>query len=339
MGRSKDRILYIGTANGLYRAEPNGGDEYTPQLLGLQGKGTVAIRPLVDQRDPRRLYAGTSASGVCRSEDGGETWQEVNDGILYKEMWSLAQHPTTGELFAGSGPSAVFKSADGGDTWTDLDQLRTLPSTKDWTFPRPPHVSHIKDFGFSLTDPLRILCPIEEGWLLRTTDGGKTWQNLQDEVEFDAHYVTVMPNDPAVVIMTSGDGAYRSLDGGEHFTQITRGLDRRYIGQIAVHPARPNVLLTVAAAVVPPMWRRPEGADVAIYRSENQGETWEQVKGGLPELITAGSRPVASDPQDPNAFCVGMQDGTVWLTEDGGDSFQCVVRGIPPVGAVTVAAR
>src|SRR5205809_209387 len=104
MGKSRDRLLYIGTANGLYRAEPNGGD-----------------------------------------------------------------------------------------AWTDCDQLRSLPSTKDWTFPRPPHVSHIKDFGFSLTDPLRILCPIEEGWLLRTTDGGNTWENLQDEVEFDAHYVTVMP--------------------------------------------------------------------------------------------------------------------------------------------------
>src|SRR6266508_3416280 len=138
MAATSDRVLYIGTADGLFEATPNGGT-YQTRPLGLEGKGAVRY-PTVDAEDPRRLYAGTSLEGMWRSEDGGQSWQEINRGILYKEMFSLAQNPVTGELYAGSQPAAIFKSANGGDSWTDCTGVRELPETIHWTFPRPPHV-------------------------------------------------------------------------------------------------------------------------------------------------------------------------------------------------------
>jgi photosystem II stability/assembly factor-like uncharacterized protein len=338
MAIGSDRILYIGTADGLYQAKSEG-NGYEACLLGLRGKGALRSPVVLDREDGQRIYAATAKAGVYRSEDGGQSWREINDGITYKEAWSLAQHPKTGELYVGTGPSSVFKSTDGGDTWSDCEQLRNLPETIDWTFPRPPHVSHVKGLALCPDDPMIILGAVEEGWVIRSQDGGKTWQNIKEGVEFDAHSIAVMPDNPTVVIVTSGKGVYRSVNRGESFVNSSDGLDCRYMAQLVVHPARPKVLFTAAAAVPPPFWRRPEGAASAFYRSENQGDTWERLSGGLPSHFKAAPRAVAGDPEQPDSFFVGMTDGTVWLTKDGGDSFRQILNGLLEVTSMRVAQR
>src|SRR5437867_6907683 len=97
---SDDRVLYLGTSGGLFRAEEQGG-EYDATLLGLSERGGIRYPIVVDRDDPQRLFAGTGRGGIFRSEDEGGTWRDVNEGIVYKEIWSLAQHPRTGELIAG----------------------------------------------------------------------------------------------------------------------------------------------------------------------------------------------------------------------------------------------
>lgn len=279
----------------------------------------------------------TSRGGVFRSEDRGRSWREINEGIVYKETWSLAQHPKTGELVLGTGPTAIFKSSDGGDHWSECEQLRTLPETQDWTFPNPPHVSHVKGLSLCASDPLLIFGAVEEGWLIRSKDGGKTWQNIKQGTEFDSHSVAVMPDDPAIVIATSGKSFYKSGDGGDRFTKHDRGLDRCYMAQVALHPSRPKVFLTAAAAVPPPFWRRPEGADSGFYLSDDRGDSWQRLTGGLPEHFKSAPRAVAGDPEDPNSFLIGMTDGSVWLTEDGGEDFRQIITGLPQVMSIRVA--
>ena len=117
----------------------------------------------------------------------------------------------------------------------------------------------------------------------------------------------------------------------------SEGLDCRYMAQLIVHPARPKLLFTAAAAVPPPFWRRPEGACSAFYRSENQGDSWERLSGGLPEHFKAAPRAVAGDAEDPNGFFVGMTDGTVWLSENGGESFRQILIDLPQVTSIRVA--
>src|SRR4051794_13687740 len=112
------RRIYVGTMDGLHEAVGNGGG-YTTRPLGLQGEGALRSPVVFDCDKPGRMYAATSRGGVFRSEDGGETWQEINRGIVYKECWSIAQQPSTGELWVGTGPTAMFHSTDGGDTWNE----------------------------------------------------------------------------------------------------------------------------------------------------------------------------------------------------------------------------
>lgn len=338
MAVKSDRILYIGTAEGLYQAE-SAGNGYKARPLGLQGKGPLRAPIVIDHREPRRIYAATSRGGMFRSEDRGQTWREINEGIVYKEAWSLVQDPKTGELILGTGPSSVFKSKDGGDSWTDCEHLRTLRETIDWSFPNPPHVSHVKGLALSADDPMIIFGAVEEGWIIRSKDGGKTWQNIKEGTEFDSHSVAVMPDDPAVVIATSGKWFYKSTDGGDHFAKSATGLDRCYMAQVAFHPSRPRVFITAAAAVPPPFWRRPEGADTGFYRSEDQGASWQRLSGGLPEHFKAAPRMVANDPEGPNNFFVGMTDGGVWMTADGGESFRQILAGLPQIMSIRVAVH
>lgn len=335
---SAERVLYIGTEQGLYQALPENGG-FKPRPAGLQDQGALRSPVVIDRWDPRRMYAATGRGGVFRSEDRGASWRAINEGILYKEAWSLAQHPKSGELVLGTGPSAVFKSNNGGDSWTDCESLRSLPETEDWTFPQPPHLSHVKGLALSPADPAVIFGAIEEGWLIRSRDGGKSWQNLKQGTEFDSHSVAVMPDDPQTVIATSGKSFYKSRDGGDHFAKSAAGLDRRYMAQAAFHPARPELFFTAAAAVPPPFWRRPEGADTAFYRSENRGDSWERLSGGLPDYFKAAPRAVAGDPEEPNSFLFGMNDGSLWTTEDAGESFRRVAAGMPQVMSIRVAYR
>ena len=335
---SADRVLYLRTSGGFFRAEERGG-EYEPTLLGLTDRGGIRYPIVVDCGDPRLLFAGTGRAGVFRSEDAGETWHEINEGIVYKEIWSLAQHPRTGELIAGTGPATVFKSRNRGETWTECERFKSVPTTREWSFPRPPHVAHTKGLSLYADDPSLIYASVEEGWAMRSRDAGETWENLKENLEFDLHYIYVMPDDPTIVLATSGHGFYRSCDGGDTWTESEDGLDFHYFAPLAFHPAHPQVLFTAAASTPPPGWRRPEGAEGGFYRSEDRGQSWRRLRGGLPERLPAAPRALASDPEDTNAFLVGMTAGSVWMTPDGGESFREILSGLPDVSGITVTHR
>ncbi len=338
MTKAADRVLYVGTDAGIYEAVPNGGG-YVARLLGLEDAGPIRANPIVDARDPRRLYVGTGEEGMQRSDDGGATWHEIDKGIRYKSVWSVAQHPETGELYAGTEPSAVFKSTNGGDTWTHCQQLHKLPETRDWSWPGPPHIHHVKGMGLCAQDPQRIFGAIEEGWAIRSQDGGQTWQCIKDGVHMDGHSATYMPDDPGVIGFVSGTGFYRSEDGGDHFEKSCKGLDRRYLTPLAVHPARPRVLFVAGSELPPPWWRRPEGANTGFYRSEDQGRSWEELRGGVTEHFHAGPRAIAIDPADPDTVAVSLTDGRVWLTEDGGESFRQILSDLPSAAGLCFARR
>lgn len=336
MGASSDRVIYIGTVNGVFQATGNGGG-YKMRPLGLEGRGPIAV--LIDVKDPRVIYAGCAKGGFWRSEDSGETWTEHLDGLLYRSAFTLAQHPVSGELFMGTEPSSVFKSTDRGDTWVDCESFRTLPTTIDWTFPNPPHVSHVKEIGLRADEPDHIFCAIEEGWLVRSKDGGKTWVNIKDVVDFDSHAVAYMPDNPDVVLACTGQGMFRSTDGGDHFVDVNATLDHRYLAPIMIRPDNPKVIYAGASEGVPPMWfGRPQGADAAFYRSEDQGLTWERLHPTQSGPILGAPRATCIDPKAPDTWFVGtaIREGSVWMTEDGGESIRQILGPMPLVRSIAI---
>jgi photosystem II stability/assembly factor-like uncharacterized protein len=337
MGTSADRKLFLGTADGLYLAEPNE-NGYSARVVGLAGMGVLRASAVVDKNDPKRVYAGATRGGMYCSEDGGEHWREVNTGILHKDVWSIVQHPTTGTLFAGTSPARVYRSDDRGESWSDSPQLETLPTTKGWTGPLPPHVSRMKCLSLSPTDPDRIYGAIEEGWAVRSQDGGKTWQQIDEGMDHDGHAIAAMLRDPNTVVATGGKGLYRSEDSGEHWVKLTPAdAPYRYTpSDLAIHPARPEVLFTSVSATGPGGWSRPEGPGIAFVRSEDEGKTWELIQGALPEASRGVPRGLAVDPEEPETYYMGLTDGTVWVSEEGGAHFRQILSALPAVHSVTV---
>jgi photosystem II stability/assembly factor-like uncharacterized protein len=325
--------------DGLFRvtldgANPGSDTEY----LGFGASGGIRTPVVVDNENADIVYCATNRAGVFRSKDHGATWTEVNDGIIFKEIWSLAQHPRTGELYAGTGPGSVFKSSDRGDSWQECDGLNALKSRKSWTFPGPPFTAHVKGIGLHAADPSQVWGAIEVGWIIRSLDGGQTWENLRHGESHDSHFVLPMPDNPDIVVSTAGNGVFRSEDGGGSFIEVTQGLERKHMVDLVVHPDRPNVLFSAATKGSPRGWKDvPMGADSWVYRSEDQGKSWERLTQGLPDPMTPGVRAICGDRDDPDVVMVGFANGTVWGTFDGGKTFELVVEGLPPVSGLTIS--
>lgn len=340
MGIRSDRVLYVGTVDGLYLVEEEDG-EFDARLIGFQGMGVMRAPAVQDVDEPRRIYAGTTKAGFFVSEDGGASWEEMNRGIVYKNVWSIAQHPMTRTLWAGTSPADVFRSDDRGETWQECQQLHTLPSTKQWTGPIPPHVSRMKSIGVDGNDTDAIYGAIEEGWAVRSLDGGRTWDQLAEGMDHDAHFITVMPDGSNVVMAGGGKGMYRSTDRGTSWAKCSSGLEEyRYTpAYVVVNPSRPRRLLTTVTKTGPGGWTRPEGPGLAFARSDDQGETWRI----LPEAVSADFRPVprglVGDADAPDACFAGMTDGSVWMSPDGGEHFERIIGGLPPVSSISLAHR
>jgi len=77
---------YAGTNTGLLRVERGLDGHASTHLLGLQNAGGFRTPVVVDCADPTRLYAGTTRAGMFRSDDAGQTWREINQGITPRSV-------------------------------------------------------------------------------------------------------------------------------------------------------------------------------------------------------------------------------------------------------------
>jgi hypothetical protein len=143
-----------------------------------------------------------------------------------------------------------------------------------------------------------------------------------------------------VIVGATGHGIFRSVDGGDTFVHCTDGVGQRYCYGIVVHPDAPATLFTAGADGGPGSWRRrgpAEGAKSKFFRSADQGITWTTLSGGLPKLLTAAPRAAAGCPDQAGTYLVGMNDGTIFMSSDFGDSFSQIAGGLPPVYSIAIA--
>jgi photosystem II stability/assembly factor-like uncharacterized protein len=335
MGTGSDRVLFLGTEDGLYRATGQHGD-YRVDLVGLKGMSFIRFPLAVDRTDPRRMFVGSTRGGVYRSDDGGQSWQPCNEGIVHRDIWCVVQHPARNLLYAGSSPAGVYESSDGGENWRELESLGQLRTTREWTGPVPPHVSRMKCLDLTPADPNLIFGAIEEGWAVCSRDAGATWEQI-DGIDHDGHMIAVMADDPSIVVSTTGKGIFRSTDAGRTW-QPSEGLEEhKYTpAHLVRDPREPGFLMTVATRLGPGGFRRADGAGAAFVRSHNQGAHWEVVDSALPADFVSVPRSLAADPEAPGTYFAGMLDGSVWLSEDYGDTFRPALKSLPQVTSITV---
>src|SRR5438105_2246265 len=173
--------LYAATGDGIARLEESG-EAWTVEL-SLPGSGAQCLA--VDPDDPDTVYVGLREGGVHRTVDGSRTW--IDCGLPESGVFSLAVSAADGAVYAGTEPSRLFRSDDRGERWRELEALLELPSRPNWSFPPRPWTSHVRWIAPSPHDANLLLVGIELGGLMRSTDGGQSWQDHRPGAKPDVH--------------------------------------------------------------------------------------------------------------------------------------------------------
>ena len=319
--------LYIATDKALAIAQQRGGEwAIDPQLTGL------AMQCLaVDPQRPEEVYCGTFGQGLWHSSDAGMTWEKVGTGIIGEQVMSVAISPLErsnghSAVYAGTEPSAIFRSADGGATWRDLVALQQLPSAPTWSFPPRPYTHHVR---WMTPDPLhagRLYAAIEAGALIRSFDGGETWEDRKPGGPFDTHTLAMHPLAPHRLYSAAGDGFthagngfLESDDGGDTWYRPDEGLNHHHLWSVAVDPADPDTIV-ISAAHGPQQAHSPMSAESAIYR-RSHGSSWLQVRAGLPGEKGLLTFVLTANPTEPGVFYAGSNKG-IFRSADAGVAWE-----------------
>jgi photosystem II stability/assembly factor-like uncharacterized protein len=309
--------------------------------LGLEGSGAQCLA--VDPHDPDRVYAGTFDDGLYRTLDGGESWEQVGHGIPDRRVMSVAISPSdrTGGrsvVYAGTEPSNVYRTEDDGRTWRVFPALRELPSAPSWSFPPRPWTSHVRWIALSAADPGLVLAGIELGGVMRSRDGGETWEDRKPGACLDAHALATHPKDADRVYEAAGDGVAVSTDAGDSWRRVDEGMDRHYAWGLAVDPADPE-LWYVSASHGPGYAHRDEGSAEAVLYRRRGDRPWEPLDGGgLPSPLPHMPYALVALRERPGSLVAGLRNGELLTSDDSGDSWRTLEVRLPKVLALGEAS-
>jgi photosystem II stability/assembly factor-like uncharacterized protein len=330
------RVL-VGTRKGAFILTSDGKREKwevsSPHFAGWEMyhlKGSPA--------DPNRIYASQSSSWfgqiIQRSDDGGKTWHQPG---------TPTGEPTTAPDGTPKGESNKFVY----DTSPETGKPLTTHQFYDGT-PRPWEFKRVWHLEPSLSDPDTVYAGVEDAALFRSTDGGQSWHELAglrghgsgDKWAPGAggmclHTILLDPSNPArIFIAISSAGAFRTDDAGKTWRPINRGLHSQYIPdptaeighcvhRIAFHRSRPGVLF------MQKHWD--------VMRSDNAGESWQEISGNLP---TDFGFAIDVHAHEPNTiYVVPIKSDSehfppegklrVYRSRSGGNEWEALTKGLP----------
>lgn len=291
------------------------------------------IHALLFEPQSRLLFAGVHKGSVFVSADLGRNWEPRCEGLSEADVYCLASSTWDGKvtLFAGTEPAHLFASYDLGRTWNELSGLRSVPSVAQWTFHGPPHIGHVKHIAVDQA-PGVLYASIEIGGLLRSNDGGRTWEELSGVPE-DVHRVHVLRSNSEKVYVCTGNGIFLSHDRCKSFQALTTPESR--VGcpdGLIIHPAKEYLLFISGASALPRTWRQTGSADARIGRSHDGGRTWNYPDKGLPGHIPGNIEALSLHNSDrSNYLFAGTTDGDIFFSDDEGESWSTLASGLPPI--------
>jgi photosystem II stability/assembly factor-like uncharacterized protein len=330
---SKVRVL-VGTRKGAFVLTSDGKRDRW-EVSGPHFAGWEIYHLKGSPADPNRLYASQTSDWfgqvIQRSSDGGKTWETPGGETV----------PTPGAPPAGQSNKFVYDTSAA--TGKPLTTHQWYDGTQHpWEFKRVWHLEP------SLTDPDTVYAGVEDAALFRTTDGGKSWQEVSGlrghgtgpkwqpgAGGLGLHTIILDPSNPQrIFIAISAAGAFRTDDGGKTWKPINRGLKSPYIPDpnaevghcvhhVAMHRSRPGVLF------MQKHWD--------VMRSDNAGDLWQEVSGNLPTDFGFAIDVHAHDPE--TIYVVPIKSDSehfpiegklrVYRSRTGGNEWEALTKGLP----------
>jgi len=338
--------------------------------------GHIVHHLVLDPRSGRTLLAaaktGHLGPTVFRSTDLGKTWKEARQPPAFTKkadgsgrsvghtFWLTPGHASQpGVWYAGTSPQGLFRSDDDGVTWTSASPINDDPqyiawmgTVQDGTPDGPMMHSIIVD----PRDPLHLYLGMSGGGVHESHDGGRTFHLLIDGLEVvegfpkndptthDPHCIRLCPSNPDRLYQQNHCGIYRLDRPGTTWTRIGRSMPKK-VGDIGfnmtVHPRDADTcwVLPMDGQTV---WPRvsPDGRP-SVYMTRNGGKTWQRQDKGFPAAQawwTVKRQAMSADANDPVGLYFGTTQGEIWASRDEGAQWRCIVRNLPEIYAVEVAA-
>ncbi len=323
--------ILVGTCEGVATIQRTGSD----WRIAHRAVNDKHISAIMKEPESGLIFAGVFRGGVIASADEGKTWEARNNGMSQNNVYSLNAKRMNGKVrvFAGTEPAHLFVSDDLGLEWRELPNLRSVPSVSKWSFPAPPHIGHVKHINFDPENPNTIYASIEVGGLLRSNDGGESWEEFPSLYE-DVHRLMIHPAEPKFLYAVTGRGLYISPERGAVWEQWTRREDEigGYPDGFVFRPSDPKLLLMTAAHDAPGTWRTTHFAGARISRSKDGGRTWEILQNGLPDRLQASIEAFCLEEAGADtAIYAATTAGEIICSEDLGESWKVIVKGLAPI--------
>ena len=294
-----------------------------------RGGRSIAATGVKGRRD--EAYFGATGGGLWKTVDGGESWAPVTDGqITSASVGAVAVSESNPDVvYIGTGETCirgnimpgdgVYRSTDAGRTWTHVGFRESHGIAKIRVHPTNPNVVFVASFG-------KYSAPNAERGVFKSADGGRTWRKvLFRDDRTGAIDLVIDRNDPNVLYaalweayrkeyqMSSGgpgSGLFKSTDGGETWTEITRakGMPAGVVGRIGV---------AVSGADPKRVWALVENENGGLFRSDDAGASWTLVNAQRDVRQRAFYYThVFADPKDRER--VYLQNVSMFASKDGG---------------------
>ena len=321
--------------------------------------------------DPNRLYASQSTGWfgqqIQRSNDGGKTWEPVDNQFIYEgdpgthqwfdgsqrpwsftRVWYLEPSPDDADtVYAGVEDAALFRTRDGGKSWQELAGLR---SVKGHLWAPGAGGMGLHKILLDPNNPNRIYIAISAAGVFRSDDCGETWRavnkglvspfelpDAEAEVGHCVHCITMHPSRPDVLFMQKHWDVMRSDNAGEEWYEVSGNLPSDFGFPIAVHAHEPETIYVVP--IKSDSEHYPPDGKLRVYRSRTGGNEWEALTKGLPQedcYVNVYRSAFAVDSLDSCGLYFGTTGGQVYASADSGDSWMTVADNLPAVLSVEV---
>lgn len=357
-------VMYVTDAfAGIFKSTDGGTNWFPinngiPPYFGPSNDSIPVFSLSIDPNNPDTLWAGMQyVSYIYRSDDGGQTWKNMNtgnNGIIEQRISTrgFTVEPGNSDVvyFAGEVSSSewnngvglvglgldmtkgvIYKTTDRGQTWRRIWYGENL-ARYVWVHPQDHNLVYastgIFDREAANSDPI-TLKPGGVG-VLRSKDGGETWEELGAANGFDAGdlYIGSLfmhPENPKILLAAAGNdgyslhlgrtlgGVYRTADGGDTWTET---LDGHNFSSVEICLGDPNIVYA--------------SARTGFFRSSDGGQTWQQMAmehWGPPDVVVGWPIDMQCDPRDVQRILVNAYGGGVFLSEDGGQTWVMSSKG------------
>ena len=311
-----------------------------PRSIGPAGMSGRITSIDVVHKQPNIIYVGAASGGIWKSESQGISWEPVFDKENLQSIGAICiQQSNPDVIWAGTGEGnprnslnggyGIYKSLDGGKNWNLMGLEKTRNIHRIIVDRDDPNTVYVAAIGSPWGEH-------PERGVFKTTDGGKTWENiLFVDNKTGAADLVVDENNPNKLIAAmwehrrkpytfksggKGSGMYISFDGGENWTKKNHedGLPEGELGRIGLAISKSNPKVVYALI---------EAKKNGLYRSDDGGFKWKLINNISSDRATnsIGDRPfyysdIFVDPQNEHRLYTVFTYVNVSI--DGGKTFE-----------------